>query len=103
MSIHLICIALLGFLIFGLGFYVSLARNKSGSLYGGETDPESTLYRSQRAHGNTIEYAPILAILMFALGQAEQPVWVVWSMILATFFRYLIREKHIDRNLFVTH
>lgn len=90
MSIYLICIAVLGFLSIGLGFYVSMARSKSGSLYGGESDPESTLYRAQRAHGNTIEYAPILAILIFALGQVEQPVWVVWSMILATFFRCLI-------------
>ena len=90
MSIYLICIALLGFLCFSLGFHVSMARAKVGAMYGGDADPDSALYKAQRAHGNTIEYAPILALLIFALGQSEQAGWVVWTMILATFFRYLI-------------
>jgi hypothetical protein len=90
MGIPLICISLLGLLVFLLGFRVSMARASSGTMYGGNPDPGSTLYKSQRAHGNTIEYVPILAILMLALAQAPQPSWVIWSMVLATFFRYLI-------------
>jgi uncharacterized membrane protein YecN with MAPEG domain len=89
MSIYLICIALLGLLCLGLGFNVSLNRAKSATLYGGEPDPESKLYKAQRAHGNTIEYAPILAVMIFALGQSHQPDWVLWSMVAVTFFRYL--------------
>ena len=89
MSVYLICISLLGLLIFALGFNVSMNRNSSGAMYGGDIEPESRLYKAQRAHGNTIEYAPILAILMFALGQAEQPSWVIWSMVVATFCRFL--------------
>ena len=89
MSIYLICIAILGLLCLGLGFNVSMIRSKSGTLYGGESDPQSSLYKAQRAHGNTIEYAPILAIMIFALGQSSQPNWVVWSMVAVTFFRCL--------------
>lgn len=90
MSIPLICIALLGFLCFALGFYVSMARVKERSRYGGDVNPESKLYKAQRAHGNTIEYAPMLAVIIYILGQSPQPNWVVWSMVLATTFRYLI-------------
>jgi uncharacterized membrane protein YecN with MAPEG domain len=90
MSIYLICIAMLGLLCLGLGFNVAIIRAKSGTLYGGESDPESKLYQAQRAHGNTIEYAPILAIIIFALGQSSQPNWVLWSMLAVTFFRYLL-------------
>jgi uncharacterized membrane protein YecN with MAPEG domain len=66
-----------------------MIRAKSSTLYGGESDPESKLYQAQRAHGNTIEYAPILAVMIFALGQSPQPNWVLWSMVAVTFFRYL--------------
>jgi len=90
MSVPLICIALLGLLLILLGFNVSLARRSTKTAYGGEEDPESRLYKAVRAHGNTVEYAPIFAILMLALAQSSQPSWVVGTMLLATFFRYLI-------------
>ena len=89
MTTALSCIALLGFLVVVLGFRVSLVRANSETIYGGSEDPESQLYKVQRAHGNTIEYAPILSVMMLALAQAPQPGWVEWAMILATFFRYL--------------
>jgi len=53
-------------------------------------DPEDVLYKMTRAHGNTIEYAPVIALLIFVLSQSSQPDWVIWCMILVTFFRYLI-------------
>ncbi len=89
MFIPIICIALLALLVFVLGFKVSITRARSETMYGGKEDPESALYKVQRAHGNTIEYAPILAIMMLALAQSPQPTWVLWSIGLATFFRYL--------------
>lgn len=89
MSVSLICLALLGLLLFALGFRVSMVRASTQAMYGGEEDPESSLYKAQRAHGNTVEYVPFLAVMMLALSQSEQPTWVIWSMILATFFRYL--------------
>ena len=89
MSVPLICIALLGLLLIVLGFRVSMARASTETMYGGEENPESSLYKAQRAHGNTAEYAPILAVLILALSLSPQPAWVLWSMMLATFFRYL--------------
>ncbi len=90
MSTPLICIALLGFLVVGLGFAVSMTRSKTETMFGSSTDPEDILYKMTRAHGNTAEYAPIIALLIFVLSQSSQSQWVIWCMILATFFRYLI-------------
>jgi uncharacterized membrane protein YecN with MAPEG domain len=89
MSIPLLCIALLALLCIGLGFNVSMVRSKTSTMYASTTDPEDALYKAQRAHGNTVEYAPILALLIFILSQSPQPSWVLWSMILVTFCRYL--------------
>ena len=90
MSTPLICIALLGFLLVGLGFSVSMTRAKTETNFGSATNPEDILYKMIRAHGNTAEYAPIIALLIFVLYQATQAEWVMWCMMLATFFRYLI-------------
>ena len=90
MSIPMICIALLALPVFLLGARITLLRATSGKYYGGAEDPESALYKVRRAHGNTIEYVPILAVLMLALAQPPQPNWVLWCMGLATFFRYSV-------------
>ncbi len=89
MSIPLLCIALLALLCIGLGFYVSLCRGKANTMYGATIDPEDTLYKAQRAHGNSTEYAPILALLILILSQGPVATWVLWSMMLVTFFRYV--------------
>lgn len=90
MNVPLICVGLLGFLCIATGFKVSMARAKTNTIFGGETNPESTLYKAMRAQGNTVEYAPILALMIYVLGQAPVAAWVLWAMILATFFRYLL-------------
>ncbi len=90
MSIPLICIALLAVLGIGLGLTVSLTRTKTETLFGSSADPEDILYKVVRAHGNTTEYVPILALLIYILSQSPHPAWVLWSMILVTFFRYLL-------------
>ena len=90
MSAPLICIALLGFLVVGLGFGVSMARSRTKTLFGSSVDPEDILYKMTRAHGNTVEYAPIMALLIFILSQFSLSAWVIWCMILATFFRFLL-------------
>lgn len=89
MSIPLICIALLALLCICLGFNVSMVRSNTDTLYAGSIDPSDALYKAQRAHGNTVEYAPVLALLIFILSQSPQPSWVLWSMIGVTFCRYL--------------
>ncbi|MFT4822228.1 MAG: putative membrane protein YecN with MAPEG domain [Halioglobus sp.] len=90
MPVPLICIALLSFLCIALGFSVSLARSKQEVLIGNSTDPEDVVFKRIRAHGNTVEYVPILALLIYILSQSPQPVWVMWLMVLVTACRYLL-------------
>ncbi len=90
MTVALVCIGLLGLLVFGLGLGVSLTRGRSNTVIGHSADPTDPLHKMVRAHGNTIEYAPMLALLIFVLGTRDPSTWVVWCMGLATASRYLI-------------
>ncbi len=89
MNIPIICVALLGFLVIAMGFGVSMNRGKEKRMYGYKEDPESTLYKWIRAHGITVEYAPALMIIIYALGQLQVSGWVVWCMVAVTLCRYL--------------
>lgn len=90
MTVAIICSALLGFLLFGLGFGVSLTRGKTGVTSGYKTDPTDSLYKMVRAHSNTAEYAPIMVIFMLFLGTRDPAAWVLWLMVIVTASRYLI-------------
>lgn len=90
MSVAVPCIALLGLLLFGLGLAVSLKRGSSKTVIGHSPDPADALHKLVRAHGNTAEYAPLLALLMLAHGLGEPASWVLWCMGLATASRYLL-------------
>lgn len=84
------CIALLGLLLVGLGFWVSLTRGQTGTNYGVEADPTDRLYKLVRAHANTAEYAPMFGLLMLVVGMGNPAVWVQWTMVVALVSRYLI-------------
>lgn len=90
MATAVVCAGLLGVLLFVLGFYVSATRgrtNKAGSI---PDDPSDPLFKAIRAHGNTAEYSPMLALLMLYLGVHSPAQWIVWTMIAVTACRYLI-------------
>jgi len=89
MSTAIVCAALLGLLVFGLGFLVSMARGSTKTNFGFNPDPTDTLYKRVRAHANATEYAPMMAILILLVGAREPATWVVWTMVLAVVFRYL--------------
>ena len=89
MTVALICVALLGLLVVVLGFAVSMTRGKTKTFAGYKTDPTDPLYKMVRAHGNTTEYAPMLAIVIFALGTLSPAPWMLWCMALVTVSRYL--------------
>ena len=89
MHVAIPCIALLGLLLFGLGLAVSLKRGNVNTIIGHSNDPADPLYKLVRAHGNTAEYAPLLAVLMLALASTEPPAWALWCMGIATAARYL--------------
>ena len=88
MTTALVCIALLALLIFLLGLAVSLTRGSTKRSIGYSDDPADRLHKLCRAHANAAEYAPILGLLMLILAMREPAQWVLWTMILATVFRY---------------
>lgn len=89
-AIAIDCVVALGALIFGLGFATTAIRTMSGTLSDSGSDPANRLYKFVRAHGNTAEYAPFLAIMILYLGGRSPALWVVLTMIAATTFRYLL-------------
>lgn len=80
-TIALVCVAIPGLLVFGLGLAVSAARFR-GTLCYGVANPEDFQYRLVRAHGNTAEYAPFLALLFLYFG-ARQPSATILALIAA--------------------
>lgn len=79
--IVLVCVMVLGLLVFGLGVGVSAARFRSGVLSGSAPDPTNTLSKFVRAHGNTNEYAAFFAVLFLYYGahnpSASTLAWIV--------------------------
>ena len=90
MHVAIVCTALLGLLLFGLGLAVSNTRNRTSTIAGSSQDPADFLYKMVRAHGNTAEYAPMFAVLFLLVGERNPATWVLWTMGLATACRYLI-------------
>ena len=90
MNVAIICIGLLGLLVFGLGFAVSMLRGRTETLHGFNPDPEDSLYKLIRAHGNSTEYAPMLAVLIFVAASVSPATWVLWLMGIVTLARYLL-------------
>ena len=89
MTVALVCTALLGLLVFGLGLAVSGLRGSTGTNIGHQLDPSDRLHKMIRAHGNAAEYAPMLAVLMLAIAARGATRWMVWTFVAATLFRYL--------------
>jgi len=89
-STALLCTAILGAMLFGLGPVVSGLRGKYKRLIGVPDDPDHPLYRLVRAHGNTAEFAPFLAVLFLYLGSHSQAPWVQHTIIAATVCRVLL-------------
>ncbi|CAA0110374.1 MAPEG family protein [Zhongshania aliphaticivorans] len=90
MNIALLCIGLLGSLCIALGIAVSVNRIKQKLGSGCPSDPKDTLHKYIRAHANTIEFAPVLMVLMYILSQSQMASWVLWSIILATVSRFVL-------------
>ncbi len=90
MGTAILCTALLGLLVFGLGFGVSMTRGATNTTSGYNPDPTDRLYKMIRAHGNTTEYAPMAAVLILLVGARNPATWALWMMWLVTVCRYLI-------------
>src|SRR5436305_7903058 len=82
MTTAIICTAILGAMLFLLGFNVSRMRGVTGKAGGDQmpTDPASRLLIAIRTHGNAAEYVPTLIILFLLVG-LRSPEWVAIPLI----------------------
>lgn len=90
MTIGVVCTALLGLLLFGLGLYVSLLRGRYKRVIGHDPSPTDPMHRAVRAHGNTAEYAPFFAVLFLWFATRPVPSWIDVTIVVATAARFLI-------------
>jgi hypothetical protein len=84
-----VCAGVLGLLVFGLGIGVSLTRGATNTVIGYNPDPTDRLYKMVRAHGNAIEYNPMLAVLMLYVAARQPASWIVWVFVVAAASRVL--------------
>lgn len=89
MGLAITCIGLLGLLVIGLGLGVSLQRGRTNRAIGYSDDPSDPLHKWVRAHANACEYAPILAILIYALASTGYTGWNGWLFEATVLVRYL--------------
>lgn len=73
MTIALVCTAVLGGLLFGLGLVISLRRFFTKDFYFSGGGPTSFTTKLSRAHGNTAEFAPFLALLFLTVAFLGAP------------------------------
>jgi uncharacterized protein len=90
MNVAIVCTAILGLLLFGLGLCVSVARQRLGKIIGHDVNPIDPMHRLVRAHSNTAEYAPFLAILFLWHGAHQPPPWIVATIVVATASRIML-------------
>ena len=92
MAIALLSVGLLGLLVFLLGANVSRERQSVVvTQFEAEADPKSGLRKSIRAHGNCIEYVPMLSLMILAIGLRLPllPWWIAALMIGAVVSRFI--------------
>jgi uncharacterized protein len=89
-TLQIVCLALLGLLVFVLGANVTRHRAIRGDT-GNQmpTDPADRMFIAQRAHGNATEYVPMLAVLILVCATLSDGWWVDALAVAAVVSRYL--------------
>ena len=90
MNIAIVCTALLGLLLFGLGLNVSMQRRQNRRSIGHDASPVDPLHRAVRSHANTAEYAPFFAVLFLWYATKPAPAWILATIVLATVARFAL-------------
>lgn len=74
----IVCIALMGILLFLLGVNVTRHRAVRGANGGDQasTDPADALFLAVRAHGNAAEYIPTLCVLLVVASFLTDSTWL---------------------------
>jgi uncharacterized membrane protein YecN with MAPEG domain len=89
-TIVVICIALLGILLFALGANVTRHRAIRGKSGGNQqpTAPDDVMLVAIRAHGNATEYVPTLIALLLVCSTLTEGWWLDALAIAATVARF---------------
>jgi uncharacterized membrane protein YecN with MAPEG domain len=76
-TLQIVCVALLGSMLFLLGANVTRHRAIRGAT-GNQmpNDPADEMFIAQRAHGNAAEYVPTLCVLILVCGTLSEGWWV---------------------------
>jgi uncharacterized membrane protein YecN with MAPEG domain len=93
LTIHpvaLYCIASLGALLFLLGLAVSILRFRTRVGSGQAPERNALLNKVIRAHANTAEFAPFLALIFLYFGWRGPSELVVGLIVAATVCRFLL-------------
>ena len=97
--LQIICIALLGLLVFVLGANVTRHRAIRGDTGNQQpTDPADRMYIAQRAHGNATEYVPTLIVLIVVCAALSDSWWVDVLAVAAVVVSLPARRRPADRQ-----
>ncbi|WP_328523719.1 MAPEG family protein [Kribbella sp. NBC_00359] len=89
-TVTIVCIALMGILLFVLGANVSRQRAIRGAGNQAPTDPTDRLLIAIRAHGNAAEYIPTMIVLLLVCS-ALSDSWLVDVLAVASL---VVRTTH---------
>ena len=103
-TLQIVCLALLGLLVFVLGANVTRHRAIRGAT-GNQmpTDPADRMFIAQRAHGNATEYVPTLAVLILVCATLSDGWWVDALAVAAVVSRYLHAIGMLTSQTLATH
>jgi uncharacterized membrane protein YecN with MAPEG domain len=103
-NVVIVCIALMGILIFVLGANVTRHRAVRGAT-GNQmpTDPADRMFIAQRAHGNATEYVPTLIGLLIVCSTLTDGWWLDTLAVVAVAARYLHAFGVLTGKTMATH
>jgi hypothetical protein len=100
----IVCIALMGILVFVLGANVTRHRAIRGDT-GNQmpTDPADRMFIAQRAHGNATEYVPTLIGLLIVCSTLTDGWWLDILAVVAVVARYLHAFGMLSSKTLASH
>jgi uncharacterized membrane protein YecN with MAPEG domain len=103
-TIQIVCIALMGVLLFVLGANVTRHRVIRGAT-GNQmpSDPADRMFIAQRAHGNASEYIPTLAVLIVVCATLSDSWWLDVLAIAALVARVLHAVGMLTSRTMASH
>ena len=103
-TLQIVCVTLLGLLLFLLGANVTRHRAIRGAT-GNQmpTDPADRMFIAQRAHGNAAEYVPTLCVLLLVCGTLSDSWWVDVLAVSSVVSRFLHAAGMLTSRTLATH